>query len=97
MEFPCDGIESQHVITSVTASEPHEKLGKTLQECLDDLKRNVNEEKTSIFVRRKLLWEDYVSANKRNKWFNPANNLKVNFIGEAAVDGGGPRREFFCG
>ena len=97
MDFPCDEIESQHVTTSVTTSESQEKQGKTLQECLDVLKRNVNEGKTSIFVRRKLLWEDYVNANKRNKWFNPANNLKVNFIGEAAVDGGGPRREFFCG
>lgn len=53
--------------------------------------------KSVIYVGRKLLWQDSVDARKRSKWFKPENALKVNFIGEPAVDGGGPRREFFCG
>ena len=95
MEFPHEDI-----ITSADDQEtmPIVENPKTdLNESLQALKTNVNEARSTIYVRRKVLWEDYVDASKHSKWFNPDNSLKVNFIGEPAVDGGGPKREFFCG
>jgi hypothetical protein len=34
---------------------------------------------------------------RRKKWFTEGAVLKISFAGEPAVDGGGPRREFFTG
>ena len=47
-------------------------------------------------VRRKFLWDDYIAARKR-PWFKPEGTIRVDFIGEPAIDGGGPSREFFTG
>ena len=69
----------------------------TIAECLTNLRRNVQEEYTKIYVRRKRLWEDFVHVTKNCKWFKAQNNLKVVFLGEPAIDGGGPKREFFTG
>eukprot|EP00112_Aurelia_sp_Birch-Aquarium-sp1_P008111 Seg1890.4 transcript_id=Seg1890.4/GoldUCD/mRNA.D3Y31 product="hypothetical protein" pseudo=true protein_id=Seg1890.4/GoldUCD/D3Y31 len=47
-----------------------------------------------LIIRRKSAWSDYLQ--KRNaKWFDAKKNLKIRFIGEPAVDTGGPLREFF--
>ncbi|XP_028400112.1 uncharacterized protein LOC114523408 [Dendronephthya gigantea] len=96
MEFPCDDIIDVDAETSCVAEEVPKNDQINLQECLEALQKNIHEARSTIYVRRKLLWEDYVDANNHNKWFNPQNSLKVNFIGEKAVDGGGPKREFFC-
>ena len=48
----------------------------------------------SIQVRRKKIWKDTLRAFKQPR-FTPRKWLKVEFIGEAAIDDGGPRREFF--
>jgi hypothetical protein len=69
----------------------------TIVECLVNLRKNVKEENTKIYVRRKQLWEDFVHVTKNCKWFHPQNNIKVVFVGEPAIDGGGPKREFFTG
>ena len=45
-------------------------------------------------MRRRLLFEDALWAFSRPT-FNVSKVLKVTFIGEEAVDDGGPRREFF--
>ena len=50
--------------------------------------------KMCIRVRRKFVWKDTLRAFKRpgfatDKW------LMVEFVGESAIDDGGPRREYF--
>ena len=47
-----------------------------------------------INIRRSQLFGDALAAFTRPS-FNPACHLKVRFIGEPAVDEGGPMREFF--
>ena len=49
-----------------------------------------------LSIRRRLIFKDYMDARKK-KWFKPKALVKVTFIGEPAVDDGGPRREFFTG
>lgn len=49
---------------------------------------------SNIHVRRNHIWGDTLRAVKKAS-FNPINPLRVTFIGEPAVDEGGPRREFF--
>ena len=53
-----------------------------------------------ISIRRRYAYQDYLDAvarQKMRKRFNKNGMLKVTFIGEPAVDDGGPRREFFSG
>ena len=88
-EFPCDDIhvsEDEETYMHI-ADEQLDSDQINLQECLGTLNQNVNEAKSTIYVCRKLLWEDYVEASTQSKWFSPDNTLKVNFIGEKAVDG----------
>ena len=47
-----------------------------------------------IQVRRKKIWKDTLRAFKQPR-FTAHKWLKVEFIGEAVIDDGGPRREFF--
>ena len=49
-----------------------------------------------ISVRRSSVFSDYMACRKK-KWFKPKGTLKVTFIGEPAIDDGGPKREFFTG
>ena len=77
-------------------SSSNDGVEPTIVECLTNLKKNVKEECTKIYVRRRL-WEDFVHVTKNCKWFKPQNKLKVIFVGEPAIDGGGPKREFFTG
>lgn len=46
-----------------------------------------------ITVRRSNIWEDAHRALKRT--FDEKKHVRITFLGESAVDGGGPRREFF--
>ena len=51
-----------------------------------------------LTVRRKAIFQDYLETRRDPKrHFNPKGVLKVTFIGEPAIDDGGPRREFFSG
>ena len=56
----------------------------------------VSEKEVRVNIRRKHIWSDFKQARKK---FNlvPSNKIKVVFLGEPAVDDGGPRREFFSG
>ena len=47
-----------------------------------------------IHIRRKTLYTDALRAFSHSS-FNPSRMLRVTFIGEAAIDDGGPQREFF--
>lgn len=48
-----------------------------------------------INVTRKTLWDDFTKERARR--VKPDHKLKVVFVGEPAIDDGGPRREFFSG
>lgn len=51
-----------------------------------------------LSIRRRYAFQDYLAARRKPKRkFNPKAMLKITFIGEPAVDDGGPRREFFSG
>ena len=58
---------------------------KFLSKDLDDVFR--------ITVRRSHIWEDSVRTIRRT--FDERKHFRVAFLGESAIDGGGPRREFF--
>ena len=47
-----------------------------------------------INIRRSKLWQDANRAFSASV-FNVSRGIRVNFIGESGVDGGGPRREFY--
>ena len=47
-------------------------------------------------VRRKQAWKDVKLKLARCKESDLNNQFKVQFVGEPAVDEGGPRRELFC-
>ena len=66
------------------------------KELIETIMSNVSDETQLVSIRRKFIWEDYVNCRKK-RWFKTNARLHVNFIGEEAVDGGGPRREFFTG
>ena len=57
---------------------------------------NVQEVKIRINVRRKEVFKDYLAISQK-PWFNNKRLLKITFVGEPAVDDGGPSREFFSG
>jgi len=46
-----------------------------------------------ITVRRNEIWKDAIQSFKRS--FNESKHLRFTFLGEPAVDDGGPKREFF--
>ena len=51
-------------------------------------------------IRRRFVFKDYLATReklKQRKRFDRKGQLKITFIGEPAVDDGGPRREFFSG
>ena len=76
------------------------KLEK-IREVISNLRQYVDMKNINrISIRRRYAYQDYVDAvarQKRRKRFNQNGMLKVTFIGEPAVDDGGPRREFFSG
>ena len=53
------------------------------------------EDSTTFFqVRRKHIWKDSLHAFKQRR-FTPRKRLKIEFIGESAIEEGWPRREYF--
>lgn len=64
---------------------------------IQGLQRNMGTETNRINVQRKSVLDDYVAKRSKCSWFSPKNKIKVVFIGEPAIDDGGPRREFFSG
>ena len=64
-----------------------EHFDSTITHDLDDVNR--------VTVRRKHIWRDAIRALSRPT-FDPCRRVQVTFVGEEAVDGGGPSREFFA-
>lgn len=55
------------------------------------------ESRTEVFkCRRDCAWADFI-AHRKKPWSDAKNTIVVTFLSEAAVDTGGPRREFFSG
>ena len=77
---------------------------ESIPERLEKMRRivqalNGNVKNTSVNrlnIRRRCVFEDYMDARIK-KYFKSQGLLKVCFTGEPAIDGGGPRREFFTG
>ena len=49
-----------------------------------------------LFIRRKVIWDDYMETREK-PWIKPENGIRIQFVGEAAIDDGGPTREFYSG
>ena len=49
-----------------------------------------------LLIRRNFIWDDYMEARER-LWIKPENGVRIQFVGEAAIDDGGPTREFYSG
>ena len=91
-------LEEPYRVELASEGSEHEgDMSQNLKEVLKTLQQNVDSsKKTRISVRRKSMFQDYIEARKK-KWFNSRQALKVTFIGEPAIDDGGPLREFFTG
>lgn len=80
-----------------TLRESAEANLETVRNVVSSLRSSCECELTNrVSIRRRLIFQDYMDARKK-KWFKPKALLKVTFIGEPAVDDGGPRCEFFTG
>ena len=81
-------------------SEPTEKvdlisLKHALQQHQQSVITSIDEEDVQrIHVRRSLIFEDSFRQFSKDS-FDITKMLKVCFVGESAIDDGGPRREFF--
>jgi hypothetical protein len=70
--------------------------GQTFVSLIKELQNNLEPgDPVRINIRRKTLWEDF--TKERRKRVKQQQKLKVVFLGEPAIDDGGPRREFFSG
>lgn len=68
-----------------------------LIDVLQTLQTNVNTKANRINVQRTSVLDDYIDARKRCHWMHPENRIRVVFIGEPAIDTGGPKRKFCSG
>ena len=70
----------------------------SIQDIVQDHQRKVLSGDTSdifrITVRRRHVWDDALATFKRG--FPFTSHIRITFVGEPAVDAGGPCREFLC-
>ena len=85
IDLPDEMYDSDH--------QPEEALKKVIEKLQHNVTRTT---RNRVNIRRRECFNDFVNA-RRKKWFKPEAVLKITFSGEPAVDGGGPRREFFTG
>ena len=64
------------------------------QKLADDNIKKENQKRLN--VQRKHLWVDFKQAHAKCK-LDPSTPIRVVFLGEPAVDDGGPKQEFFPG
>lgn len=88
-------------ISEIQHVDEHEEIGVDSEEDfnskLKELSNNSMESggKIRLKVRRSCIWEDTVAKMKRVRREGLSGLVTVQFIGEPAVDEGGPRKEFF--
>ena len=78
--------QSQNDIPSSSGSSPKEP-----KELIQRLSSKISDTTQLLSIRRKFLWDYYVNCRKK-PWFKKEAWLRIHFVGEEAVDGGGPRR-----
>ena len=89
-------FEESHEVDHLEDMSVPDRL-EAIKGIVEKLKQNVsNTSINRIMIRRRAAFVDYVEARSK-KYFKPEGLLKVTFVGEPAIDGGGPRREFFTG
>jgi hypothetical protein len=70
---------------------------KDVKDCILQIKAaTLSQKMVRLNVRRKYIWSDFKESRSNGK-VSPTDNVKIVFIGESAIDDGGPRREFFSG
>ena len=92
-------LESEETSWDKPASEGSEHEGNKLwlKEVVKTLAQNLDSgKKTRISIMRKCMFQDYIKERKK-KWFNSRQPLKVTFSGEPAIEDGGQLHEFFTG
>ncbi|CAB4038980.1 PREDICTED: uncharacterized protein LOC107339408 isoform X2, partial [Paramuricea clavata] len=65
-----------------------------IKDAIYRLNKLVPDKQNKYHIRRKTIFDDYVNARVRSKWMQPENKIRVTFVGEKGIDGGGPKREF---
>ena len=68
----------------------------SIKSILEELAKREISGQTRVNLRRTFMWNDFKEARMRKR-IMPENLVKVVFLGEPAIDDGGPRREFFSG
>ncbi len=90
--------QSETFEETVSASEGTQEISRgKLIGVIQELQKNMGMSTNRINVQRKTVLADYLNTRKRRPWFKPEDQIKVVFIGEPAIDDGGPKREFFTG
>lgn len=69
---------------------------KDVKEIILNIAETLPKKVVRLHVRRKYMWSDFKEARLKGK-ITPDNQVKIVFIGEPAIDDGGPKREFFSG
>ena len=101
MELESETLDAQDEIVREQVATIDDGSGKLekIKEVVSNLRQYVDMENINrISIRRRYAYQDYLAAvarQKKRRRFNQNGMLKVTFIGEPAVDDGGPRREFF--
>jgi hypothetical protein len=103
VELESETLDAQDEIVREQVATIDDGSGKLekIKEVVSNLRQYVDMENINrISIRRRYAYQDYLAAvarQKKRRRFNQNGMLKVTFIGEPAVDDGGPRREFFSG
>ena len=86
------------LITNNEDDNASNSLRGQIKETIAGLQTNVDQDVNRLSIRRRYAFHDYLVARRKpRRRFNPNGMLKISFIGEPAVDDGGPRREFYSG
>ena len=96
-ENDLDPVHPHYDVETTADDESPADIKAELIGTLQTLQTNINRRTDRINVQRTSVLDDYIDARKRCHWMNPENKLRVVFIGEPAIDTGGPRREFCSG
>ena len=67
-----------------------------LKSIIQNFARSLPERRVRLNIRRKNIWQDVKDIRARGKLAS-GDNIKIVFIGEPAIDDGGPKREFLAG
>jgi hypothetical protein len=93
---PVESITENTENTQGSDVDP-DNIKTELADVIRTLQVNLGPTINRINVQRKSVLDDYILKRTRCSWFSPQNKIKVIFMGEPAIDDGGPRREFFAG